>query len=279
MSGPTPEPTLTPDADERVIERAFEQYNARLVRRVDLTPDLARFWVKLDGDPIAFEPGQYLTIGVVADGKLWQRPYSVASAPHDAGDDGYEFFVRLVPIKRFTTLLWRLEIGQPMRMTGPKGRFVLEPDDDRVHLYVSTGTGIAPFVAMIRETMARGTPRRTVLVNGVSYADELGYRDELEALERDGGYPLTYVPTVSRPADPRNAGWRGRTGRTEAVIPAVCDDLGLDPARTVAYICGNPEMILNAEALLLERGFPEASVKTELYWPKGKAGPGAAPAS
>ena len=44
-----------------------------------------------------------------------------------------------------------------MRMIGPKGRFLLEPDDDRTHLYVSTGTGIAPFISMIRETAAAAT--------------------------------------------------------------------------------------------------------------------------
>ena len=85
-----------------------------------------------------------MTIGVFADGKLWQRPYSVASAPREAGDTGYEMYVRLVPIIRFTTLLWRLPVGHRMRMIGPKGKFMLEPDDDRTHLFVSTGTGIAP---------------------------------------------------------------------------------------------------------------------------------------
>ena len=147
-----------------------------------------------------------MTIGVFADGKLWQRPYSVASPPREAAD-GYEFYVRLVPIVRFTTLLWRLPIGHGMRMIGPKGKFLLEPDDDRTHLYVSTGTGIAPFISMIRETMAAGQPRQTVVLHGCSYVEELGYRDELEGWQRDGTYPVTYVPTISRPTDPRNAGW------------------------------------------------------------------------
>ena len=262
--------------DTRVIAEDAAQYNATLVRRVDHTSDLASFWVKLDGDPAPFEPGQYMTIGVFADDKLWQRPYSVASAPSDAAD-GYEFYVRLVPIIRFTTLLWRLQEGQQMRMTGPKGRFLLEPDDKRTHLFVSTGTGIAPFISMIRETMAQKKPRRTVVLHGVSYADELGYRDVLEAWERDGTYPVRYVPTVSRPSDPRNAGWSGRVGRVEAVIGDVCKDLGLRPDRTVVYICGNPEMILNVEGVLMNRGFPEFHVKKELYWPKGKDAP-AAPA-
>ena len=66
--------------------------------------------------------------------------------------------------------------------------------------------------------MAQGKPRKTVLLNGCSFADELGYRAELEEWEQDPAYRLSYVPTISRPADPRNAGWTGRTGRAEQVI-------------------------------------------------------------
>src|ERR1019366_3657688 len=81
--------------DGREIQQTADQYNARLVRRVDQTGDLGYFWVHFDGQPVPFEPGQYMTIGVFADGKLVQRPYSVASAPAEAGDGGYEFYVRL----------------------------------------------------------------------------------------------------------------------------------------------------------------------------------------
>ena len=258
------------DQDQREISLESENYNARLVRREDDTSDLARFWVRYDGEPVLFEPGQYMTIGVYADGKLVQRPYSVASAPEVAGSDGYELYVRLVPIQRFTTLLWRLPVGHAMRMIGPKGKFLLEPDDNRVHLFISTGTGIAPFIAMIRQHLLHGRPRRTVLLNGSSYVDELGYRELLEGWQRDGTYPLSYLPTISRPADPRNAGWQGHTGRAENVVRDVCRGLQLRPAQTVVYICGNPEMILNVEALLMDDGFPEFHVKKELYWPKGK---------
>jgi ferredoxin--NADP+ reductase len=256
--------------DPRVIEPAHEQYNARLIRRVDHTADLATFWVKFDGDATPFEPGQYMTIGVYTEGKIVQRPYSVASPPEVATDEGYEFYVRLVPVLRFTSLLWRLPEGHPMRMIGPKGRFMLEPDDHRTHLYVSTGTGIAPFIAMMRQHLWRGAPRPTIMLNGASYADELGYRELLESWERDGTYPVRYVPTISRPSDPRNAGWQGKVGRAESVVLDVCRENGLEPEKTVVYICGNPDMILNVESLLLDSGYPEENVKKELYWPKGK---------
>lgn len=256
--------------DRRVIDPAAPVYNATLVRREDETADLAYFWVRFTGDPVAFQPGQYLTIGVVVDGKLLQRPYSVASAPKQAGTDGYEFYVRLVPVIRFTTALWRLPIGHGMRMIGPKGKFLLEPEDNRTHLYISTGTGIAPFISMVRETMANGDPRKTVLLHGCSFQEELGYRQVLQDLQASGTYPLQYVPTISRPDDPRNTGWAGHVGRAEAVVADVCREQGLRPDRTVVYICGNPEMILNVERVLMERGFPEFHVKKELYWPKGK---------
>ena len=86
---------------------------------------------------------------------------------------------------------------------------------------------------------------------------------------------MLYLPTVSRPADPRNTGWMGRTGRVESILGPALDELGLSPADSVAYICGNPDMILSAEATLLERGYPEEQIHKELYWPKGKEPRGA----
>jgi NAD(P)H-flavin reductase len=200
----------------------------------------------------------------------------VASDPGVAGSDGYELYVRLVVGGQFTPLLWGLPLGHRMRMIGPKGKFVLEPDDDRTHLFISSGTGNAPFVSMMKALLREGRPRKAVFLNGVSYAGDLGFRALLEDWQATGGYPVTYIPTVSRPTAPENAGWTGRSGRVEAIVAPVADELGLTPDNTIAYICGNPDMILAAESTLLERGFPEAQVKKELYGPKGKEprGPG-----
>jgi ferredoxin/flavodoxin---NADP+ reductase len=262
------EPTVA--AAPRVIEAEHPVYNASLVRREDETESLAYFWVRFDGEPTPFEPGQYMTIGVMVDGKIVQRPYSVASPPISAGTDGYEFYVRLVQGGTFSPLLWEMPLGQRMRMIGPKGKFMLAPGDDRNHIFISSGTGNAPFISMMKQALADGTPRPAVFLNGVSYADEIGYRSQLEEWERSGGYPVRYVPTVSRPNDPRNAGWPGRMGRVEMILEPVLAELGLSAANSVAYICGNPDMILSAEATLLDRGFPEDQIHKELYWPKGK---------
>ena len=263
------ESSLAP-APPRVIEPEHEVYNASLVKRVDETESLAYFWVRFDNEPTPFEPGQYMTIGVMVDGKIVQRPYSVASPPVEAGTSGYEFYVRLVQGGTFTPLLWEMPVGQKMRMIGPKGKFMLTPEDDRTHIFISSGTGNAPFVSMMKQALADGTPRRAVFLNGVSYAHEIGYRSLLEGWQSSGRYPVTYIPTVSRASDPSNASWMGRTGRVETILEPVLDELGLSAANSVAYICGNPDMINAAEATLLSRDYPPEQVHKELYWPKGK---------
>lgn len=273
------------ELDERVILPDAPQYNASLVRRDDATESLGTFWVRFDDEPTPFTAGQYMTIGVFVEGeagaqpRIVQRPYSVASPPAVAGDEGYEMYVRLVEGGQFTPLLWRLPVGHGMRMIGPKGKFTLDPDDDRTHLFISSGTGNAPFVAMMRQLLIDGAPRRTVFLNGVSYERDLGYRELLEGWQRDGGYPVTFIPTVSRPNAPENAGWTGRQGRVETIVAPVADELGLTPDNTIAYICGNPDMILTVEETLHRRGFPEPQVKKELYWPKGKEPRGVAGAA
>ena len=156
-------------------------------------------------------------------------------------------------------------------MIGPKGKFMLEPDDDRTHLFISSGTGNAPFVSMMRQLLIDGRPRPVVFLNGVSYAD----RARLPRARRGLGSGRASIRSRScrpcrAPSDPSNAGWMGRTGRVEMILAPVLDELGLTPANSIAYICGNPDMILTAEETLLGRGYPEEQVHKELYWPKGK---------
>ena len=215
-------------ADPRVIAPDAPQYNATVVRRVDMHESLAYFWVKFDGEPTPFLPGQYMTIGVFADERIVQRPYSVASDPAVAGSTGYEFYVRLVQAGQFTPLLWRLPVGHGMRMIGPKGKFLLEPDDDRTHIFISTGTGDAPFVAMMQAMIREGRPRSAIFINGVSWSHSIRADPRLPGPPsrswigwRSGDYPVTYVPTVSRPKDPANAGWT-KPGLAEYGSGACC---------------------------------------------------------
>ena len=249
--------------------------NAWLAGREDLTPVVARFVIRPDGPIPPFEPGQYFSLGLPGETGVLLRPYSTASPRGTT--DALEFLVRRVPTGVFTPALWRTAVGDRIWIGPPKGLFRLKPGDPRTHLLVSSGTGVAPFISMIDELLTRGEagddhaqPRarsgpHVVVANGVSYAPELVYRSRLEGMA-SADPRLAYVPTVSRSDEPENAAWTGRTGRVESILGELCVELGLDPLDTVAYLCGNPEMIATSREALRGLGFPADAIIHENYW-------------
>jgi len=210
---------------------------AVITRRVDLTAELWKVWLRPAG-PFTFTPGQYCTIGI---GGI-ERPYSIASAPHE---EALELFLELVrpPHGALTPLLFQLQVGAEVTLRPQaKGRFALKPEFKH-HVCIATVTGIAPYVSMLRSHLHRatGAPQFHVL-EGASYVDEFGYADEL------GHYAATHdfvhhMPSISRPADARNAGWAGATGRINTLVEPYLAAHALAPADTCVYACGHPAMI------------------------------------
>jgi ferredoxin--NADP+ reductase len=234
--------------------------NATLLERIDLDPTLAIFRIRPDDLPVDgapwFTPGQYVTLG---EGDV-QRAYSIASDPGERR--WLEFYIRYAREPEtetpFTHVLWPLPVGSRLHV-GNKivGRFTLErtvgPQDTRLKLFVAAGTGIAPFMSMVRHAQRQGhrdALSRIALLHGVSHPHELAYRDELEAARAAG---LRYLATVSRPKE--NPGWTGVTGRVESLFEQLdfLDALGPDAA--VVYVCGFQGTIAASVKRLLRHGF------------------------
>jgi ferredoxin-NADP reductase len=240
-------------------------YNGRLSRWEEIAEGLAIVGVQSLEDPFPFEPGQYATLGLMGpEGKLIQRPMSISSSADDLSE--YEFFIRLVDSGGFTPLLWERAVGDAINIKGAKGKFLIQ-DDGRALFMIATGTGLAPFMSMLDALRERGDTRDVVLLHGVSYDHDLAWRDELQALA-EGGYPLRYIATVSRPQQCPD--WTGLTGRAEAVVEGQLDELGLTADNTTLYLCGNPDMVSAIEEIAAARGFAPEQVRKELYWPKGR---------
>ncbi len=241
-------------------------FEASLVERSDFSDDLALFRFRSDTH-LSFVPGQYATIAIERQGKLVQRPYSIASSPLEPF---LEFFIELVPEGELTPLLWELTANDKVLIRNRiVGRFTLDQSSGvNKHLMLATVTGVAPFVSMARTqqiNLERGNPQQhhLAIVHAGSHSSEFGtYRDELTELSR-GGW-LTYVPTVSRPwADPD---WKGETGRVEDVIRKYSDELGYDASNAIAYACGHPQMIENAKGILTRRRFAKERLREEKYF-------------
>ncbi|HXZ99539.1 MAG TPA: FAD-binding oxidoreductase [Candidatus Binatia bacterium] len=242
---------------------------ARIVSRRDFHGDL---WVmRITTDfPLGFRPGQYCTLALPVGGRLVERPYSICSSPEEAE---IELFIERVPNGELTVPLYELGVGAEMPVRRRcKGLFLREaPVAGHDHLFIATVTGIAPFLSFLR-TLRRRADRgewkpeaRIVLLHGASVSGEHGYLGEMRALESAVDW-FTYIPTISRPwLDPD---WPGEVGRVEDVIRKHADRLDLRPGSASAFICGNPQMIDNVKGALRRRGFEEATVHEEQYWPE-----------
>lgn len=214
--------------------------------------------------PLSFEPGQYVKLFV--DGIT--RRYSIVSAPHE---EVLEFCIERVPGGEMTGRLWDLRRGDMVGVrTKVKGKLQL---DLRVpsHLMIATVTGISPFVSMLRaylheERQGHNEERQGhtfYLLHGARCHDEFPYLDELTHLAALRPNLLKYVPAISRPAEAKNAGWAGETGRVSGLIAKYVAQYGLDPRSTLLYACGHPDMVKEVKKRYGRDGF---QVDTERYW-------------
>jgi NAD(P)H-flavin reductase len=159
---------------------------------------------------------------------------------------------------------------------GPaKGVFVLDEADRRTRIFVGTGTGLAPLLAMLARLSEAGDRSPNVLVHGAAFQSELAYREQIESWVA-GGLDLWYIPSVSRPDDAANTAWTGTTGRVHSVMERVLDaDPSLCGGR--AYLCGHPAMLEQVRATLVAGGMREGDVETERFVaPAAMAPPAAA---
>ncbi|MEO1078631.1 MAG: ferredoxin--NADP reductase [Pseudomonadota bacterium] len=218
------------------------------------------FSFKTEREPgFRFENGHFTMVGLKVDGKPALRAYSIASANYDCE---LEFFSIKVQDGLLTSRLQHIKVGDEVLLgKKPVGSLVLTDLHPGRNLYLfATGTGLAPFLSIIRDPEAYERYEHVVLVHGVRRVSDLAYHDwiqhDLPQHEYLGEHirdKLLYYPTVTR--EPfRN------TGRiTELLVSGQLEaDLGLPPIDHVcdrAMICGSIAMLEDLSALLDDRGF------------------------
>jgi len=210
-----------------------------------------------------FLNGQFTMIGLEVEGRPLLRAYSMASANYD---ERLEFFSIKVAEGPLTSRLQHLKVGDQILVgRKPTGTLVhdnLEPGDT---LYLlGTGTGLAPFLSVIRDPETYNRFNRIVLIHGCRFKSELAYHDLIsEELPQDefiGEYAsnqLIYYPLVTR--EP----FRNRGRITHAFDTGqLPDDINLPPidlTRDRFMLCGSPAMLADMTAWLKARNFREGS--------------------
>lgn len=263
------------------------EYNATVVSKELINDHLLILKVQPEQEEFTFVPGQYATLGLKQSAKrieyakpekdpnddpefMIRRAYSIASSPHESA---LEFYLAFVEDGTLTPRLFALEVGDKLFLNKKAvGKFTLDDvEEDKDLILMSTGTGLAPYISMLRHQFNWDTNRKTVVLHGVRHETDLGYRQELEAL--DEKYEnFYYVPVLSRD----NPGWEGMKGYIQNVLFSDpfwdVTQLSLNSDETEVYICGNPAMIEQAIEGLEKRDFTlikarqPGNIHIEEYW-------------
>jgi NAD(P)H-flavin reductase len=225
---------------------------------VDVTDDLCLMWIEKPED-YQFKAGQYCTIGLEGI----ERAYSIVSAPHE---ESLELFIEFVPLPEgvLTPKLWELKEGDSLSIRPrAKGIFVFKPAMPN-QLLVGTVTGVVPYISFLRDYVnADRSGHHFYVLLGASYEDELTYDRELGQMASERPELVTFVPSVSRPSEERNADWTGEVGRVNEIVEKQIERYELAPADTLVYACGHPGMIEDVKERLLPRGY---KVDEERFW-------------
>jgi ferredoxin/flavodoxin---NADP+ reductase len=236
-------------------------------RKVVWAPGL--FTVKIRCPEVkAFEPGQFLQLGLELDGTHVHRPYSVASPPGES----IEFFIVTVEDGALTPYLWKLQPGDKVDVSErAAGSFTLSHCPDASVLWlIATGTGIAPYIAMLRTASPWQRYKRVVFVHGVRHGSDLAYQAELSDYAARYGNRFRYIGVVSR--EDKAGTLQGRI--TNCLANGSLENVVDQPltADSCVMMCGNPDMLNETEKLLVSRGLKKHKAKdpgqivVERYW-------------
>ena len=222
------------------------------------------FSLRVEGPKLAFEAGQFVRIALDIGGERIARPFSFVNPPQDPV---LEFYGIEVPEGPLSPRLLELRPGDSLYVaSNPAGFLVLsELPDAEVLWLVSTGTGLAPFLSILQTETPWRRFGQIVLVHAVRHAKELVYRDLIRQKN------VRIVSFVSREPHPGSLAGRIpaaiRDGRLEAAA-----GLRIAPDRSQVMLCGNPDMLRDAQAALVERGLKKhrrrspGQITVESFW-------------
>ncbi|MEM6640688.1 MAG: ferredoxin--NADP reductase [Pseudomonadota bacterium] len=201
-----------------------------------------------------FENGHFVMIGLRVNNKPLMRAYSIASANYD---EYLEFLSIKVPNGPLTSRLKNIKPGDEILMSAkPVGTLIISDLSPAPHLFLlATGTGLAPFMSIIRDPETYERFEKVILVHGVRFVSELAYRERLEAKMADDEWlgeimakQFIYYPTVTR--EP----FRNEGRLTDLITSGkLAADLGIDqlnPETDRAMVCGSPQMLVDTTAIL-----------------------------
>ena len=243
------------DPDARRI--AIRDFDAVVVALDSLTHDVKGVRLRLEGEGIEFQAGQYVMVSLA--GVDSPRAFSIASAPSDASH--IELQVRRVAGGPGTGYIHeKLKLGERVRFSGPYGRFIVRKSRGGPLIFLAGGTGVSSPRAMILDLLQEGYSEPITLIHGVRTEADLYSQDEFEALAAERAN-FRYVAALSD--EPEDSAWNGERGFVHDVAKRLYGGVF---AGNTAYLCGPPPMIEACLGALMQGRLFEKHIFTERFF-------------
>ncbi len=235
----------------------LEQFELRLSTARSLGPGIRHLeFERTDGKSLGFVPGQFITLLLKNEaGEIKRRSYSIANPPSEST---LSIAISYLKGGIASETLFNLEDGETVKGMGPAGRLVLQEEKVARYLLIGTGTGIAPYRAMLPELKKRLSTTRVEIILGVQYRQGALYAEDFLQFSKDHPNCGFHLCLSREEQDFHPHERRGHVQSTFA-------DLALNPAEDIVYLCGNPNMIDDSFKHLTEMGFPSDRVRREKY--------------
>lgn len=235
------------------------QFVTPIIAKIQETSDVVSVKLNKQGVEFPFIAGQFMRIiepSVTDDTRGNGRFFSIGAAP----SDNFLLFTTKISQSPFKQAIAAKKVGDQLTVSGPFGKFILDNDSTKEHLFLAGGIGITPFHAILKDVTEKKLSHKITLLYSNKTPDDILFKEDLDTFTKINPN-LTVIHTMTRSQQSQTP-WIGRTGRIdEAMIRTYAKDLN----NTIFYSCGPPTMVTTLQTMIKGMGIIDENIKIELF--------------
>ncbi len=232
----------------------IKKIDSKILSKKFLSDNVAQFILSVPKD-FDFKPGQYVLLELKINNQIIRRAYSIASSP---GNNKIELIVKKIVSNGFANEMFKLKKNSQISFLGPAGKFFIDKKPSKPLVFISVGTGIAPFKSMIEYILKnQKLKKEIILIHGYRTEKDVLYKNYFTKLSKEFPNFKQYI-VLSKPKKANSKIFKG-------YVQDFINDLVQNPKDKSFYLCGMKNMIEEVSQKLHSMKIPSGNIFFEKY--------------